>query len=223
MGVSSAWWRESARQVEQAGFDAVWCWDHFMGRARKTTSVLECWTTLTAAAASTGHIRLGSFVTNVMNRHPAVLARMVATLVDQAGGRIEVGVGVGGYAPEMEAYGIAFPAPRERVLILEEVVAVLRALWAGGPATFEGRFFRLRDAWAYPTIEPAPRIIVGGEKPAGARLAARVGDAWTTRASDYDQLLPIHLEELSRHGRRARGRTPAAVPSCARSCLSASR
>jgi hypothetical protein len=87
------------------------------------------------------------------------------------------------------------------VQILEEVVAVLRALWAGGPANFEGRHFQLRDAWAYPTIEPSPRIIVGGEKPAGARLAARVGDAWTTKAADYEQLLPVHMDELARRGR----------------------
>ncbi len=202
MGVSSAWWRESALAAEAAGFSAVWCWDHFVSRGRnKTTPVLECWTTLAAAAAATERIRVGSFVTNVMNRHPSVLARIVATLEEQSGGRVEVGIGVGGSAAEMEAYGIPFPAPRERVAVLEEQVAVLRALWNGGPAQFDGRFFTLRDAWAYPVPQPAPRITVGGEKPAGARLAARVGDAWTTNGIDYERLLPIHLAELDAHGR----------------------
>jgi alkanesulfonate monooxygenase SsuD/methylene tetrahydromethanopterin reductase-like flavin-dependent oxidoreductase (luciferase family) len=201
MGVGSSWWRDSARRMEQAGFSTVWCWDHFMGRGRLTTTVLECWTTLAGAAAATDRIRVGSFVTNVMNRHPAVLAKIVATLVDQAGARVEVGVGVGGYAPEMAAYGIPFPPPAERVQVLEETVAVLRAMWSGGPVNFEGQHFQLHDAWAYPTIDPPPRIIVGGEKPAGARLAARVGDAWTTKAADYERLLPIHLDELARHGR----------------------
>lgn len=201
MGVSSAWWLESARQAEQAGFSAIWCWDHFMGRARKTTPVLECWTTLAAAAASTTNVRVGSFVTNVMNRHPAVLARIVATLSDQSGGRVEFGIGVGGYPPEMEAYGMPFPEPAERVAILEEAVEVIQALWRGGPADYDGRFFHLNDAWAYPVLEPPPRVIVGGEKPAGARLAARVGDGWTTRATDYERLLPIHLAELAAHGR----------------------
>ncbi|CAN5825005.1 LLM class F420-dependent oxidoreductase [soil metagenome] len=201
IGVSSSWWLESARLAEEAGFSAVWCWDHFVSRGRRDSPVLECWTTLTAAAAATERLRVGSFVTNVMNRHPAVLARMLATLSDQTGGRVELGIGVGGHGPELESYGIAFPEPAERVARLEEATAVLRLLWGGGPADYEGRFFRLREAWAQPVPSPAPRIIVGGEKPAGARLAARVGDGWTTNADDYERLLPLHLAELERHGR----------------------
>jgi len=201
IGVTSAWWRESAREVERAGFTGVWCWDHFISRGKKTDPVLECWTTLTAAAAATSRLKVGSFITNVMNRHPAVLARMLATIWDQSRGRVELGIGVGGYAPEMEGYGISFPDPPERVKVLEEAVAVVRLLWAGGPANFDGEYLHLREAWAHPAPEPPPRIIVGGEKPGGARLAARVGDGWTTNAPDYERLLPIHLEELSAHGR----------------------
>jgi alkanesulfonate monooxygenase SsuD/methylene tetrahydromethanopterin reductase-like flavin-dependent oxidoreductase (luciferase family) len=136
-----------------------------------------------------------------MNRHPAVLARMLATLQEQSGGRVELGIGVGGDAAEEGAYGISFPPPSERVVVLEEAVAVLRLLWSGGPVDFEGRFFRLHEAWAHPVPQPSPRIIVGGEAPAGARLAARVGDGWTTNAPDYERLLPTHLAELSAHGR----------------------
>jgi alkanesulfonate monooxygenase SsuD/methylene tetrahydromethanopterin reductase-like flavin-dependent oxidoreductase (luciferase family) len=202
IGVSSAWWLESARRAEEAGFAAVWCWDHFVSRGRKDSPVLECWTTLTAAAATTERLRVGSFVTNVMNRHPALLARMLATLSEQARGRVELGVGVGGYGPELESYGIPFPAPAERVARLEEAAAVLRLLWSGGPVDYAGQFFQLREAYAQPAPSPPPRIIVGGEKPAGARLAARVGDGWTTNAPDYDRLLPLHLAELEAHGRR---------------------
>jgi alkanesulfonate monooxygenase SsuD/methylene tetrahydromethanopterin reductase-like flavin-dependent oxidoreductase (luciferase family) len=203
MGVTSAWWRESAQAAEAAGFSAVWCWDHFISRgSRKDTPVLECWTTLTAAAAATRRIRVGSFVTNVMNRHPAVLARIVATLWEQSGGRVEFGIGVGGSGAEMTAYGIPYPSPAERVTVLEEAVEVLRLLWSGGPVNFAGRHFQLREAWAYPVPAAPPRIIVGGEKPAGARLAARVGDAWTTNGSDLERLLPEHESELAAHGRR---------------------
>ena len=203
IGVSSRWWLESAQAAEAAGFAGVWCWDHFISQGRdKTAPVLESWTTLTAVAARTSRLRVGSFVTNVMNRHPALLARMLATVSDQAGARVDLGIGVGGNADEMAAYGIRFPEPRERVAVLEEAVAVLRLLWRGGPADFDGRFFRLRGAYAAPAPQPAPRIIVGGEKPAGARLAARVGDGWTTNAPDYDRLLPIHLAELEKHGRQ---------------------
>jgi G6PDH family F420-dependent oxidoreductase len=202
VGVASRWWLESARAAEEAGFSGVWSWDHFISQGRdKTTPVLECWTTLTAAAAATSQIKVGSFVTNVMNRQPAVLARMLATLHEQSSGRVELGIGVGGNAAEEQAYGIPFPAVPERAAILEEAVAVLRLLWSGGPGDFQGRFFQLRNAWAYPVPQPPPRIIVGAAKPAGIRLAARVGDGWTTNATDYERLLPIYLAELSAHGR----------------------
>jgi len=78
----------------------------------------------------------------------------------------------------------------------------MRALWSGGPVDYEGRYFRLRGAYSEPAARPAPRIIVGGEKPTGARLAARVGDGWTTNGPDYDELLPIHLDELATAGRK---------------------
>jgi len=202
MGVSSAWWLESARQADAAGFAGVWCWDHFVSQGKtKSTPVLECWTTLAAAAAVTRRVKVGSFVTNVMNRYPAVLAKMVATVWEQSGGRAELGIGVGGNTAEEEAYGISFPPPPERLAVLEEAVAALRLLWTGGPVDYEGQFVRLRQAWAHPAPDPAPRIIVGGEKPAGARLAARVGDGWTTNAPDYERLLSVHLDELSAHGR----------------------
>jgi alkanesulfonate monooxygenase SsuD/methylene tetrahydromethanopterin reductase-like flavin-dependent oxidoreductase (luciferase family) len=203
LGVSSRWWLDSAKAAEAAGFSGVWSWDHFISQGKeKTTSALECWTTLTAAAAVTSRLRVGSFVNNVMNRHPAVLARMLATISDQSGGRVDLGIGVGGNPDEMAAYGIRFPEPAERIAILEEAVAVMRALWSGGPADYDGKFFQLRQAYAFPAPKPAPRVIVGGEKPAGARLAARVGDGWTTNGPDYDDLLPIHLAELERVGRR---------------------
>jgi alkanesulfonate monooxygenase SsuD/methylene tetrahydromethanopterin reductase-like flavin-dependent oxidoreductase (luciferase family) len=203
IGVSSRWWRESAQAAEAAGFAGVWCWDHFISQGNdKQTPVLECWTTLTAAAAATSSLRVGSFVSNVMNRHPAVLARMLATISDQSGARVDLGIGVGGNPEEMAAYGITFPSPPERVAVLEEAVAVMRALWSGGPVDYDGRLFKLRAAHAFPVPAPAPRVIVGGEKPAGARLAARVGDGWTTNGPDYEHLLPIHLAELERVGRR---------------------
>jgi alkanesulfonate monooxygenase SsuD/methylene tetrahydromethanopterin reductase-like flavin-dependent oxidoreductase (luciferase family) len=201
IGVSSAWWIESAQHAESAGFAGVWSWDHFVSRGRKSDPVLECWTTLTAAAATTTRIKVGSFISNVMNRHPAVLARMLATLWDQSSGRVELGIGVGGSGPELHMYGIERPEPGVRVRILEEAVAVIRLLWSGGPVDYSGEFFSLDGAWAHPAPEPPPRIIVGGEKPGGARLAARVGDGWTTNAADYEQLLPVHLEELAAHGR----------------------
>ena len=136
----------SARRVEAAGYATAWAWDHFVSRGRLDDPVLECWTTLAATAATTRRIRVGSFVSNVMNRHPAVLARVVATVADLAPGRVELGIGIGGHPAEHTAYGIEFPPPPERAARLEEAVTVIRALFTGGPVSFHGAWYGLDGA-----------------------------------------------------------------------------
>lgn len=196
------WWLESARRLDAAGYDGVWAWDHFMGRGDLTVPVVEGWTALAMAAGTTSRIRIGSFVLNVMNRHPALVARMASTLQIASGGRFVLGIGIGGHPREHTAYGIDFPAPPERVARLEEAVAVIRALWTGGPVTRESPFYPLVDAVAFPVPVPPPSIIVGGETPAGARLAGRIGDGWTTFDDTFETNLPLYLESLAASGRR---------------------
>jgi alkanesulfonate monooxygenase SsuD/methylene tetrahydromethanopterin reductase-like flavin-dependent oxidoreductase (luciferase family) len=202
IGVRAGWWVQTARRLEAAGYATAWAWDHFVSRGRPTDPLLEGWTLLPAAAAGTGSLRVGSFVTNVMNRHPAVLARQVATLCDLAPGRVELGIGIGGHPAEHRAYGIDWPEVAERVARLEEAVTVLRLLFSGGPVSHEGRFYRLQDAHAFPVPVPAPRIVIGGESVPGARLGARVGDAWTCMADTFDRSYPVFLEALAAAGRR---------------------
>jgi alkanesulfonate monooxygenase SsuD/methylene tetrahydromethanopterin reductase-like flavin-dependent oxidoreductase (luciferase family) len=203
IGVSGAWWIEAARRAEAAGFATVWMWDHFISRGDLDDPLLECFTTLTAAAVSTESIGVGSFVANNVNRHPAVLANIVATLAEFAPGRVELGIGIGGHPREHQNYGIDFPPAGERAARLEEAMAVLRALFAGGPADLEGRYYRLQEARSFPAPDPPPRITVAGMRPAGARLAARLGDAWTCFADDYEALRPVFEAELAEQGRSA--------------------
>jgi alkanesulfonate monooxygenase SsuD/methylene tetrahydromethanopterin reductase-like flavin-dependent oxidoreductase (luciferase family) len=195
------WWLESARRLDAAGYAGVWAWDHFIGRGDQRVPVVESWTILSMAAASTTRIGVGSFVLNVMNRHPAVVARMASTLQIASGGRLSLGIGIGGHPREHEAYGIAFPDPPERVARLEEAVAVIRALWTGGPVSRPSPYYPLHEANAWPVPDPAPPIIVGGETPAGARLAARIGDGWSTFDDTFEERLPIYLESLAAAGR----------------------
>ena len=202
INVTSHWWLVAARDAEAAGFKGVWSWDHFVSRGHKADPVLECWTTLTAAAAVTSRLHVGSFVNNVMNRHPAVLARMVATLWDQSGGSGRAGHRCRWQWPASCRHTAwPCPSPRSASRSWRRPWRCCACCWPGGPAGYEGRFFQLHEAYAHPAPEPPPRIIVGGEKPAGARLAARVGDGWTTNGPDYERLLPLHLEELAAHGR----------------------
>jgi len=135
-----SWWLESARRLDAAGYAGVWAWDHFIGRGDETVPVVENWTILSMAAAATERITVGPFVANVMNRHPALLARMASTLQIACKGRLVLGIGIGGAPAEDEAYGLEFPEARARVARLTEAVAVLRALWTGGPVTRSSPF-----------------------------------------------------------------------------------
>ncbi len=197
----AAWWLSAARRLDEAGYAGIWAWDHFMGRGDRSVPVVEGWTVLTAAAAVTRRATLGTFVANVMNRHPAVLARMAATFQAVSGGRLVLAIGIGGHPAEHRALGIPFPDAPERVARVEESVAVLRALWTGGPVTRPSAYYPLEDAWAVPPPDPVPRIVVGGESAGGARLAARVGDGWTTFGDAFERHLPTYLETLAGIGR----------------------
>jgi len=197
-----AWWLSAARRLDEAGYAGLWAWDHFLGRGDRRVPVVECWTILTAAAAVTRGAMLGSFVLNVMNRHPAVVARMASTFQAVSGGRLVLGIGIGGHPAEHRAFGIPFPDVPERVDRLEEAVAVIRALWTGGPVTRPSPFYPLEDASAVPVPDPVPRVVIGGQTTPGARLAARIGDGWTTFEGPFGRQLPVYLEALEAAGRR---------------------
>jgi len=201
------WWLESAERLDAAGFAGLWCWDHFMGRGDKTVPVVEAWTMLAMAAARTSRATVAPFVLNVMNRHPSLVARMASTLHVASGGRLILGIGIGGAPAEHAAYGIDFPAAPERAARLEEAVAVMRALWTGGPIARPSPYYPLEEAYAHPVPVPAPRIVVGGQTPAGARLAGRIGDGWSAFDENFEELLPQYLASLADAGRRREDQT----------------
>ena len=197
IGVPFAWWREQALRLEAAGYAGVATWDHFVSRGVRSDPVLEAWTTLAAVGGATTRLGLMTFVANVMNRHPAVLARMAATLQEATGGRLTLGIGIGGHPAEHAAYGIPFPDAPARVARLEEAVAVLRALWTGGPVTRPSPFYPLSDAHAFPVPAPPPPIVVGAESRRGVELAARIGDGWTMPATMLAALMPAYSDALA--------------------------
>jgi alkanesulfonate monooxygenase SsuD/methylene tetrahydromethanopterin reductase-like flavin-dependent oxidoreductase (luciferase family) len=201
IGTTVGWWLESARRLEAAGYAGVWIWDHHAARGRRPRSVLEAWTTLTATATVTRRVAVGTHVLNVGNRHPALLARMAATLQQLAEGRLVLGLGIGGDPLDVEPFGFPSLSVGERVARLEEAVGVLRALWSGGTVVREGPVWPLRGARALPVPEPRPPIVIGAQSSTGARVAARIADGWTTRPDLLARLLPAYLEALDAAGR----------------------
>jgi alkanesulfonate monooxygenase SsuD/methylene tetrahydromethanopterin reductase-like flavin-dependent oxidoreductase (luciferase family) len=163
--------------------------------------VVEQWTTLGAAAGATSQIGVGTFITNVMRRHPALVARMASTIHAVSHGRFTLGIGIGDGPKEHAAYGMDFPEVEQRAARLEEAVAVIRALWTGGPVTRPSPFYPLEGAHAFPVPEPPPRILIGGGSPRGVRIAARIGDGWAAEIDGFDRLLPMYRDALAEEDR----------------------
>jgi alkanesulfonate monooxygenase SsuD/methylene tetrahydromethanopterin reductase-like flavin-dependent oxidoreductase (luciferase family) len=204
IGSDPAWWLSAARRLEAAGYQGIWIWDHFMGPQGATIEVVEAWTALSLAAGATQRVELGPFVLNVINRHPAVVAGMAATLHKMCGGRLVLGVGIGGGAEEHAALGMPLPPAPERVLRLREAVAVIRALWTGEVVTRPSPFYPLTGAAGH-RLDSPPSIIVGGETRAGAKLAAEIGDGWTAFNLNFRENLPVYLDALAAAGKDREG------------------
>ena len=202
VGSQPRWWLESAVRLEAAGYRAVWAWDQLVGRGDKSVPVVEQWTILAAAAGATSRLGIGTFVTNVVLREPALLAKMAATLQNASGGRLTLSLGIGGGAKAAASYGMPFPEKGERLRRLEEAVGVIRALWSGGPVSRDGEFYPLADAYAFPVPEPAPRILIGAQSPGGVRLAARIGDGWAAERPAFEAHGAAYVEALEAVGKR---------------------
>ncbi|MEX1008027.1 MAG: LLM class flavin-dependent oxidoreductase [Acidimicrobiia bacterium] len=170
---------DGAVAAEAAGFDGVWTYDHLAGSVHGASGVLECWTTLTAIAASVPRIAVGSMVLNVANRDAGTLAVMAATLQEVSAGRLLLGIGAGGgadtpYAAEQYALGRDVPGARRRRRAVEDAIATLRQVWTG----------RADGAAGFLQPQPPPPIIVGAFGPKMSELAGRVADGINTSGAD---------------------------------------
>jgi alkanesulfonate monooxygenase SsuD/methylene tetrahydromethanopterin reductase-like flavin-dependent oxidoreductase (luciferase family) len=158
-------WRHLAATVERLGFESFWRSDHFSSNIDPGRDSLETWVTLAVAAAETTRIRFGPLVCPMSFRHPSLLARMAAAVDVLSGGRLILGLGAGWNAREHRAFGLPFPPLRERLDRLEEGIKVIRRLLGDGPASFDGRHFRLEGADPHPKPAARPRLpllIAGG-------------------------------------------------------------
>jgi len=183
-GVSWEQWVAIARTCEATGFHGLFRSDHYLSfDDPPERGALDAWSTLSALAAVTERIRLGTMVSPVTFRHPAVLAKSVATADHVSGGRVELGLGAGWFEREHAAFGFPFPPDGERMEILAEQVEIVHRLWDRDEheVTFEGRHYRLDACVALPkplqTPHP-PLILGGGAGPRASALAARWADEY---------------------------------------------
>ncbi|MCZ6656840.1 MAG: LLM class F420-dependent oxidoreductase [Gammaproteobacteria bacterium] len=172
---------ELAKHVEQTGWDGFWYADHFMPNAPDTSTPWpEAWTTLTAIGATVPRIRVGTLVSGNTYRHPAVLAKMVATLDHITGGRAVLGLGSGWQENEHDHYGIPFYTTRERLDRLDEACQIIKSLYTNTKTDFDGHFYQLKDASLEPkpVQHPLPLLIGGGGEKRTLRITAEHANEW---------------------------------------------
>jgi F420-dependent oxidoreductase-like protein len=183
-----------ARAAEDAGFGLVTVMDHFYqiyGVGPETDPMFEAWTTLGALAARTTKVRLGTLVTGVTYRNPAMLAKMVTTLDVISGGRAMLGLGAAWNEDEHRGYGFDFPPIKERMDRLEEALTICRAMFTEERPSFEGRYYRIDEAFNSPRpIQPGgPKILVGG---GGEQRTLKIA----AKHADMTHWFPLGLEAL---------------------------
>src|SRR5919199_781452 len=163
-----------AREAETQGFHSVWVPDHVL---RVFGPILDPLSVLSFVAGVTQRVGLGTNVLIVPYRHPLILANEAASLDALSGGRFVLGVGAGWNEEEFSALGIS---ARERGRRTDEALEAMRRLWAGGPATYQGRYYSFAGATlgTSPQTEGGPPILVGGYSDAALRRAVRFGEKW---------------------------------------------
>lgn len=171
--------RAVAQHAEAMGLDSAWVCDHLLSEppGQPIEGIAEGWTLLSALAASTARLTLGTLVTPTVLRHPAVLAKMAAGVDAISGGRLVLGLGAGFAGVEYRMYGLTGD---HRWARFAEELQIIVGLLGGEPVTLYGRFHQLRDATLLPPPARRVPVMVAGQGPRTMRLCARYGDAWTT-------------------------------------------
>ena len=214
---------ELGRALEERGFESVWAPEHsHIPLSRRTPfpgggdlpkryyDAMDPFVTLTAAAAVTTKLKIGTGVCLVNQRDPIQTAKQVASLDQISQGRFLFGVGVGWNAEEMENHGTVFET---RAKLVRERIEAMKVIWTKSKAEYHGEFvnFDPMMAWPKPVQKPHPPVIVGGAFPHAARRALRYGDGWIPIAGHKGFDLGRLLERFKLLAAEV-GRDPAEVP-----------
>ncbi len=198
------------KSAEGNGFTHAWFSDHFMLTKDSVNLIsYEAFAVMMAAASKTNSLRIGSLVFCNSYRHPAVLAKQIVTLDHFSAGRVDFGYGAGWKELEYNAYGIPFPSAGTRIKQLSEAIDVIKLLWSEERANYSGKYYKLKNAIAYPKPiqDPHPPIWVGTmeAKPKMLKLAAEKADginiAWSFSPDVYQEKLNRIDEYCEKVGR----------------------
>jgi len=204
---------ELGRLAEQRGFESLWFPEHTHIPASRQTPypaggelppeysrTYDPFVALTAAAAATERLLVGTGICLVVERDPIVTAKEVASVDVLSGGRFLFGVGGGWNREEMENHGTD---PRTRMRLMAERVEAMQAIWSQDEASYSGEFVSFERIWSWPkpAQQPHPPILVGGNGPTVLDRVLRFGDAWMPNVVDDNTLLAQIAELRDRAGR----------------------
>jgi len=199
-------WQEEVKRwqlIENLGFDSVWLADHFVNYMQPTAPWFESWTLLAALADKTSHIRIGTLVSSIPLRNPAVLARQALTVDNISNGRLELGLGAGASGkvdPVYSMIGIKDWARAERVSRFQEIVEIIDKCLRNKVTNYDGQYYKLRDtAMAPPPVQqPRPPITIGAMGPRMLKIAARYADTWNSFGDEEWGAPPERIVENTR-------------------------
>ncbi len=189
--------------ADQGGIASVWVVDHFSmpdesiaaaGGVPGKNAPLEAWTTLIAAAAWTSSLRLGTEVTPMTRWHPSILAKVTSTLDVLSKGRVILGAGAGWFPPEFKAFGLPWYRLDHRFERMYESIEVIKKLWIDDAASYDGKYYTLRNAQLLPKPiqKPHPPIWFGGQSDRILRSVVKYGGGWipanNTSPDEYEAL-----------------------------------
>jgi F420-dependent oxidoreductase-like protein len=211
-GVTWDEWVALARTCEEHGIGDLFRSDHYVGlMGDETRGATDAWALISALGAVTSTLRLGTLVSPVTFRHPAVLAKMAATADNVTGGRIQVGIGAGWNEREHAAFGFDFPDVATRYELLSEQVEIVRRLLTEETVSFSGKHYTLDDVRPLPrpVQDPVPLLMGGKAGPQARALAVRFADEYNSIGAGFDEL-PERLANLDAACEEA-GRDPASL------------
>jgi alkanesulfonate monooxygenase SsuD/methylene tetrahydromethanopterin reductase-like flavin-dependent oxidoreductase (luciferase family) len=185
-----------ARVAEQVGFDSLWIPDHLLYKYPdiQPFGIWECWSLVSAVAAVTERIEIGTIVAVTSFRNPALFAKMVDTADEISGGRLILGLGAGSHEPEYAAFGFDW---EHRVGEFAEALQIIHGLLRTGAVDFEGKYFTIRECELRPRgpRPQGPPFMVGTRGPRMLRLTARYAEGWNIpwrhTVAEYTELYPV--------------------------------
>ena len=199
---------EASARIEKLNYASVWVYDHFHTVPSPTQDpTFECWSLMAALSQVTENVRIGQMCTCNSYRNPAYLTKVASTIDSMSGGRLEFAIGAGWYDQEYKAYGYDYPSGGVRLKMLEEALQIYIAMTTQDKASFEGDYYKIKDAinQPKPLQKPYPPLwVCGGGEKVTLKLLAKYGDYgnWDVDVEGFvhkSKILKTHCEEQNRN------------------------